>query len=210
MPYIVGLHDLRAEINADYRDTPINELCISVKGEIKFLSMRSAFPLDEISWKFDTMFRNYSTELFHIVWKSHMKAASGIAIKTSTTLVIEDIKTKIWDPAFDECKSLLDSVHDRSIKLVDVDRYFRHIDKRDMLLHRLHNGVMECLGVVRHKINLEWIHTAVNLMMEYWSLVNLADAARTLMTLKNKLNLSGDFSLIRTIAEEVSAEVRVS
>lgn len=157
--------------------------------------MRYAFPLDEILDKFYVMFRDHSTELVCTVWKFHMKKAS------STILLIKDITTKIWEPTFEQCKRLRDSVQNQSIKLHDVDLYFRHIEKIEMNLHRLHCGIMKCMGIVRREV--DWINKAVELMEEYWSIINLSDAAKTIMTLKKKLKLSGDFSLIQTIAEEV-------
>ena len=161
--------------------------------------MRSALPLDEISEKFDVLFRDCSTDLVLKIWKSHMKAAAS-----RTPLVIEDIKTKIWYPTFEECKHLLDSVRDRSIKLTEVDYYFRQFERREMILQRLNNGMRKCLGAAGHSKKLDWIKTAVHFMEEYWSLLNLADAAKTVMSLKSKRKLSGDFILIETIAKKVT------
>ena len=203
--FCIGLDFLRSEINADNSQIPINQLCKSENRQVHFLSMKSALSLDEISSKFDTMFRNYSTELFRLIWKSRMDAAHAIASQTSKILVIEDIKTKIWDPTFEECCSLLSSVEDRSIKLIAVDHYFRHLQNREMQLRRLQIGVQECSGIEGPKIhsNIEWIDTAVHLMKESWSLLSLCSAAKTIMALKNKLNLSGDFSFVHSIAKKV-------
>ena len=203
--FFVGLNYLRCEINADNSRTPIKQLCISENQQVHFLSMKSALPLDEILFKFDTMSRNYSTELFHAIWKFHMDAAHDTASKTGKKLVIEDIKTKIWDPTFVECSNLLSAIKDRSIKLTVVDHYFRHLKNREMQLHRLQIGVQECSGIERHTAhsNIEWIETAVHLMKEYWSLLSLGGAARTIMALKRKLNLSGDFSFVDSIAKKV-------
>lgn len=145
------------------------------------------------------MFREYSTELVQEMWMS----TSADASHACKNLVIEDIKTKIWDPTFEKCKHLLESVHDRSIKLVDVDLYFQHFEDRELFLQRLQKGVIKCSeGSVQMK-DMGWIRTAVDLMKEYWSLKGLVGAAENVLTLKNKLNLSGDFSLMETIVEEV-------
>ena len=195
----IGLDDIRAEINMDHRDTPINKLCISENGKVKFLSMLTALPLDEISEQFGILFRAYSTKLVNKIWKSHMRAA----IDAASPLVISDIKIKIWHSTFQECKCLLDSVHDRSIRLADVDRHFKECENREQLLHRLHNDMRKCLGDAGHSKKLDWIKTAVHFMKQYWSLLRLGDAAKTVMFLKTELNLSGDFTLIQSIAEEV-------
>ena len=168
-------------------------------GKIEYLSLQSAIPLDEIALNFDTMFRKFSTNLIHAIWEAHMNAAS----QKCKELMIMDIKHKIWEPTFRECLNLLESLHDRSIKLVDVDRHFSKIKEKEKELRCLNDGVTMCCNLKKNQ-NLDWIHTAVNLMKEYWTLLSLAEAARILISLKDRLSLSGDFSLIQTIAEEVS------
>lgn len=202
-----GLHDLRREVNADNSRTPINQLCKTENQQVVFLCLKSAFPLDEILFKFDTMFRNYSTTLFGEIWKHHMKTAYVTASQAATALVIDDIKTKIWDPTFVECGNLLSTIKNCSIKLIAVDHYFRRIENRKMQLIRLHNGVLKCSHAeeLKTRSNIEWIDTAIYLMKEYWSLLDLADAARTIMTLKTKLKLSGDFTLVDSIVKKVKS-----
>lgn len=195
-----GLGELKAAITADQHDIPINELWKFENEKMVYLSLQSAIPLDEIALNFDIMFRKFSTNLVHAIWESHMNAASQI----SKELTIMDIKTKIWEPTFLECLGLLESLHDRSIKLVDVDRHFSKIKEKEKELRCLNDGVLMCLGDAKENQNLDWIHTAVKLMEEYWTLLSLAEAAKILITLKDRLSLSGDFSLIQTIAEEVS------
>ena len=204
---IIGLDQLRDEINnSNHNKMPINTLCKVEEGNIFFLSLKSAFPLDEIALKYDIMFRRNSTDIACAIWTFHMdNSAKLIARQEHTQLTIENIKTDIWDPTFEECKALLGSLHDRSIKLDDVDRYFSSVKDRDIhhMLLRFCSGVSECIGSGSHRADSEWIRTSVNLMEEYWSLLKLADAAKTVMTLKEKLGLSGDFTPIKTIADKV-------
>ena len=193
-----GLDQLKAEVYMDHGNSPINKLCTHEKNNIEFHSLWSAFPIDDTAYKFDIMFREFSTDIFHTIWKIHMrKAGSG-----AQELSIIHIKTKIWDPTFNECHRLLESLYNRSIKFTDVDKYFLQVKEKEMQLHRLHSGVMVCLGKQEQKSAQNWIPITIKLMEEYWSLKKLAHAARTVMTLKEKLRLSGDFSLIQTIAEK--------
>lgn len=167
-----------------------------------FLSLQSAFPLDEITVKFDIMFRSFSTSLFHEMWQDHMKkAATAVKRRERSELTIEDIKTAIWNPAFDESIHLLTSLRDKSIKLAEVDRYFSRIEDRKMQLMQLHTGVQRACST--KVTSTEWINDAIYCMEQYWSLLNLASAAETVITLKEKLRLTGDFSLIETLANQV-------
>lgn len=178
---------------------PINELCKLSDGEIVFTSLQSAFPLDDIREQFNIMFSIYSTTLFQDIWEKHMKNAKR---SERTELTLEDIKTVIWQPAIRECIRLLNSLEDRSIKLVDVDHFFKSLKDRKRQLQRLSLGVSKCSSGKMTK-EFDWINDAIRHMEDYWSLLDLSQAASIVIKLKMKLDLSGDFRAIEILANEV-------
>ena len=186
--------ELKAELE-DCKRIPINELCKFEHGKVKFLSLSSAFAIDEIACKFDVLCREFSTDIFLRIWKEK--------VSTTHELLIKHIKTKIWDPTFDECKWLLESLCNRTIKFADVDKYFLGIEEKERQLYHLHCGVMACMGNDEHEATSSWIPKTMKALEDYWSLRKLTQVARTVMTLKEKLKLSGDFSVIQSIANEV-------
>ena len=197
---ITGLDDLRNEITGFNLETPINQLCRREENDVIFISMVSAKPIDKTARQFDIMYREYSTDIFFSIWKSKVKAARS---QRAAKLAIEDIKLIMWGPTVDEGRSLLESLQDRSIKLTEVDRYFSEIKDLESQLHRFHGGIMRCLGSTEQVKSFKWLKTAVKLIEEYWSLLRLADAADVIIDIKNSLTLSGDFTLIQSIAEKV-------
>lgn len=186
---------------SDHGEKSINTLCIKNGDKFKFNCFRSAAPLEEIKIKFDVMFQQYPTEIFGRIWDAHTRKALKSEIR------IEDIKTQIWNPAYEECLNLLESVHDKTIELNRVDHYFKSLRdqrKREKELTQLHLAVTQCVSGRRTKPSqVSWVSKAVSIMEKYWSLHSLADAANIVMTLKDEFSLTGDFKLIKRLSEQV-------
>jgi len=149
------------------------------------------------------MTQKYASDLFVTGWKAAMKAA--VRSNGGAALTLADIHSKVWEPAFRNCRSLLDKLHDRSMKLDQIDVCFRrHELDLEMQLKNLFAGVNECLCETRSDT---WIGGVVRRIHDYWQLCNYRKAARAFLDLKKALNLQkGDFSDVETLATEVRDE----
>ena len=170
-----------------------------MENKIEFLSLKHALPLDEISDNFSVM--SSQSILFQEIWGGHMK----LAATSQQELTIEAIKSVLWDPTFTECNELLDTLQDRSIKLHEVDRFFRDSKHEDIAfqLRELSTSIHKCVCADRTKCNLRWIGGAVQHICDYQSLLTLSKAASVVLTLKAKLSLTGNFKAVETLAKEV-------
>ncbi len=187
----------------DHRDKPIRDLCSINNGKVIFTLLHSALPLEDVPTKFDFMFNKHQSKLFEKIWNHHLKKARK---KSESELTIASIKTDIWDPSFHRCLTLLDSLQNKSIKLSEVDQYFREVKDRERQISALCSGVEMCKDGRVTGDGRQWISTAVHLMDKYWSICELARAAEIVIDLKGKLKLSGDFSLIEGIASQVMCD----
>lgn len=201
----IGLAQLRLEVGANHSNAKVNTLCHSNGDQAKFLSLQSAMPLESIRKNFSSIVSGNSG-LFQVIWQKHMKnAALSVRRKEKTKLAIPDIVTAIWEPTFLECTTLLDTLYYRSIKLVEVDHYFKSMQQNmKWELETLCTGIHLCVQS-HEQNNLRWIDGVVQHIEDYWSLLTLSKAAGVVMELKNKLNLSGDFKAIETLANQVSS-----
>ena len=130
-------------------------------------------------------------------------AEASVKRKERPTLGIEDIKTLIWNEAFGECNQLLNTLHDRSIELAQVDHYFKLI-RQDMIgeLQRLNIGVLKCIDP-SISCSLHWIDDVVQHIQDYWTSLTLSKAATVVIDLKTNLCLTGDFRAIETLTNQV-------
>ena len=196
---------MKRELKSDYDSYPVNTLC-TADGPSRFMYHRfhSANSLEPIRMYFDFMERMYKNDLFHRVWSDATRKASH----RKDELTIQDIVDEIWRPAFKECEeTILEGLRDESIDLQAVDSYFKCYDNIETIeghLHRLFSGVELCHGRTPPQACPAWISVAVHRIHDYWSLSDYAAAAKTILDLKDKLKLTGDFRVITTIAEKVS------
>lgn len=194
------------ELQQNYDSKQIRSLCVS-QGPSQLINkcFNAAIPLDPIKVQYDFMARHHPNDLFHRVWDVALMKAS----RENTEIIIEDIVTKIWDPAFKECCRILESLNNRSMTLEEVNQRFRNYDdgnKIKVQLQKLHKGVELCLNRKPPSERPTWIDRAVERMQQYWTLSRYATAAQTILQLKEKLELTGDFSLMETIAKKVQVE----
>ena len=186
----------------DTSKTPIKVLCVKKEENFSFLSLESATPLDNIKIKFDIILRNFSG-LFSKIWNEHMKTAATAKWKSGSELTIPDIKTEIWEPAFTECQTLLDSLRERTIQLGAVNRYFKSVDQKKRMIQSLYAGIEKCMNNEVWDHDPHWITVAVDLVDKYWSLHEIVEVADVVLNLKGKLGLTGDFTLIETLVKQV-------
>ena len=204
-----GLDRLKRQLKADYDNCSVKTLC-TADGPSKFIYHRfhSAKPLEPIRMLFDFMERLYQNDLFHRVWSN----ATRKVTRRKDELTIQDIVDEIWRPAFKECDgTILGGLRNGSIKLQAVDNYFRcylEIETIENHLHRLYNGVELCYRRNPTQTCPKWIHKAVGRIHKYWTLSDYAEAAETILELKDRLKLTGDFHVMTTIAEKVEIMLR--
>ena len=201
---MLGLVELVRELDQDFESKPISSLCVSRgPSQVDARCFLTAFPLDPIKVKYDFMVRHYQNDFFHRIWEH---TAIRAARASTAELTIPDIVTKIWNPAFEECCKLLDSLSNCSITLREVDdRFLRFNNVSTIKLHleQLHKGVEVCLDRKPPQRCPPWIDSAVERMQQYWMLSRYAKAAQTVLKLRDELNLTGDFALMETIAKKV-------
>ena len=121
-------------------------------------------------------------------------------------LDLADIVSQVWDPTFQSCQVLLESLKNQSVHLVVVDNYFhQYSDDRKGLSESItvfNCGMLACTER-KDPTCSKWIESVVNSMQQYWSLSRYSKAAATLLQLKNELQLSGDFDIVEQLAAKV-------
>ena len=195
-----GRYQLQQELQKDFSQEKICTLCVRENQEIRVLCFQSAGSLSALADKFYIMNHKHSSDLFTVIWGKEMEAARN---SPGGSLTLADIHSKVWDPAFHCCQSLLHDLHDRSMKLTQVDKHFKQHKDRDLerQLKELFAGVNACLGENRSGT---WIKGVARRIYNYWHLCNCREAASAFLDLRETLNLQkGDFSSVEKLATEV-------
>lgn len=204
MYIISGLDELRSELKSDYSSSPINTLCTSTnkKGPIVYCSCKAATPLEPIMTKFQIMAGKNKNDLFQKIW---LKVLNSVK-RSNRELTLEGIVKHLWEPTFRKCLILLDSIREKTILLSEVDQYFlQYVDKEKIAsdLFSLYTGVEMCSNNPKPSSLPRWLRTGVQLMTQYWKLCQYAKAAKVVLDISVKLKITGDFSLMTTLATKV-------
>ena len=200
-----GLTQLGDEICEDYLCKPVNSLCsIDASNVVQFFCFQAAKPLEPILVHYHLLLSVHQSVLFRQLWTSRLKEV----VRLKATLTFSDVVTDIWNPVFIKCCELLESVHERSIKLKDIDKYFyQHKGNHlNIILEDLFKAIEACYH--RTGSDYRWIRPAVHHMDQYWSLCEQAEAAHTVLHLKDSLKLRGNFEVIENVASKVTSSMK--
>jgi hypothetical protein len=190
------LADILKEVKKDRSKSPINTLSSAEESlqSVQFMCFKAARPVQEMLPAYQHFAIQYPSDLFQQIWRSKLKAVAS----EKQTLSFEDVVARIWKPVFDECCQLIDSVKELSITLANVDHHFRCLDNRQLHLEQLFKATEAC-----HEREVEsttWIRGALDRMHRYWNVCEQAEAAKTVLELKETLQLQGNFEVIVRVA----------
>ena len=152
--------------------------------------------------QFRIMAGENNNDVFQKIWLQTLNSIRNSCIE----LTIEGVVEHLWEPTFEECLRLLDEIRDLTILLSSVDIYFlQYDDERHIIAHlfSLYSGIEMCKNNRRPRSHPMWLRRAVHLMVQYWKLCQYTKAAKVVIDVRIKLKITGDFSLMRTIATKV-------
>ena len=168
----------------------------------------SSQALDSMLTSFYFFADKFQSNVFDYVWCSTLKGAS----KKGVLLKIDDVITEVWEPVFTECCKIAEDLYSEDIKLKEIDCYF---DPRDE--HLFHNikmlteAIKACANLPEgQSASNSWIRTVVDKMEMYWSLCSQAEAAKTVLEIKESLHLAGNFDIIKEVAGKIDTSMRES
>ena len=138
-----------------------------------------------------------SSALFKDQWSRAILSASSVQ-----ELKLDDLFCSVWQPCLKNCHWLIQSLIDMSIKLSEVDEYFKlhdvDFDRHVEVLFREVNKTIPVCG------SSESLNEALRKVHHYWSLCRYHEGATIILELKNSLGLvEGDFREVEMLSKEV-------
>ena len=194
------LAELEAELETDINRMFINTLCVRNEDDsIQLICYLSAGSLLKFANEFEVITgARHCSEIFLDVWRKTLR----LAVADNPQLSLRDIYASVWQPSVEQCKSLLDSLLDLSMKLSDVDANLEHHQTHlETQLHLLFKGMAE---ITMKPGNPSLIDKAARRVREYWNLRRYQEGADTFLKVKNTLGLTkGDFRLVERLSQQV-------
>lgn len=190
-------------LDLDTTEKSISSLCHFVGDEIVIPFFREAKPLLCILPNFILLTKTHSSNTFQTFWNEKVTELNQKQLK------IDDVVELIWRPVFEKSCRYLESLKDRSVKLVTVDKLLDQYPEENNLeleIKVLEKGVSECLN---QRSDHTWVMPRVKRMQEYRSLREHANAAKAFLNLKSTLNLTGDFIAVEELAAKVGNIIHI-
>ena len=194
-----GMDLLQEEFKIDFDNLPTSHICSSDEtNTVVIHCFKIGHSLNPILEKFKAISQEYSTDFFQTFWNRQKQKH-----KDATSLNVLTV-VQIWKDTLKECIAFVKSLQDGSISLSSVQEL---VTKREEnLLQDITNleaGICVCKGATP-PTNPVWIRNCVLRMYQYQSLCHHASAAKVFVELKETLQLTGDFSMVEKLADEVS------
>ena len=199
-PSPVGLKELEAELKKSINKVAISTMCVrNEKGDIQLMCFQSAASLLKFASDFEAVSgQKYGNDLFVVIWKRHLLQA----IIDDAELSLNNIFQTVWQPCVEECRKLLQSLINLTMKLSDVDIVLGpHKARLETQLHLLFKGITE---ITKKFSNPSLIDRAARRIRDYWNLRQYQEGADTFLGLKNSLGLTrGDFRPVERLSQQV-------
>ena len=194
-----GLKELDAELRMDFNKECISTMCVrNEKGGIQLICFLSAGSLLKFAGEFQVISgQKYGSDLFTEIWRRNLQQAMA-----NRELNLDDIFEVVWQPCIKECRMLLESLMDQSMKLSNVDTILKpHQARLETQLQLLFKGMAE---ITRKFGDPSLIEQAARRVREDWNLRRYQEGADTFLKVKNTLGLiKGDFRLVERLSQQV-------
>ena len=190
-------------LDVNYESTPMKVVFSTDNEKSLTRLLDETAPLESMLNGYECLAHTHVCLMFNRVWKDEVKA-----LPHESTLSVEEIRTKLWDPVVEKCSELLTTLQKCTMTLAVVDDYFG-LYKRDENaaiddMVKLLDGLNEHHSrPEERKKDILKIEKGVNLVKQYWSLRIYANAAKTCLSLKESMKLQGDFSMVQMLAKQV-------
>ena len=189
---------LQEEYNADYDD-------VAVKDLFTIETVDSSQPVciyftvkdvpNELLECLYVMGNKCCNDLFDSCWREQCKQCNNISS-------FKEVHEQVCKHVLNECKNILLTLEQKTMTLECVDKYFQELDLENNL-KKLCQGIQQCLPDTKVLPAKQWVHSAVVLIQDYKKINGYINAATIVLELKKSMNLTGDFTVIETLAQLV-------
>ena len=196
---------LLQELNKDYYDIPVKELFVpltdSSKSQIvcKFFSTENV-PAVLLQYLY-IVGKRYHNDIFDTCWRKQCKSCANL----HTFQAVYDM---VLTPVLTECKEILLSLEQGTMTLKNVEMYFWKFESIELKsnLQNLCEGMKECFPGDKQLLPpRKWVSTVAKSIQEYKKINGYIAAAKIVLLLKDSMKLTGDFTAVNTIVQQVAS-----
>ena len=193
---------LQKEFNVEYGDVAVKDLFTETAESNQLVCIyftEKSIPNELLKYLY-VMGNKYHNDLFDSCWRKRCKQFDNLS-------TFMEVHEKVCMHVLDECEEILLSLEQKTMTLESVDKYFRKFQETDLEsnLIKLCQGIQQCFPDTEVLPAKQWVHGVVVHIQEYRNINSYMNVATIVLELKKSMNLTGDFTVIDTLAQQVSS-----
>ena len=194
---------LLQELNKDHYDIPVKELFVPLTDSsssqvvCKFFSTENV-PAELLRYLY-IVGKKYHNDIFETLWRKQCKSCANLR-------TFQAVFDMVCIPVLTECKEILVSLEQRTMTLENVEMYFWRFESIELKknLQSLCEGMKECFPGEKQLLSpINWVSTVAKSIQEYKKISSYMAAAKIVLLLKDSMKLTGDFTAVNTIVQQV-------
>ena len=192
---------LQVKFNADYDDVAVKDLFTeTADSKLVCIYFTAKDIPNELLKYLYVMGNKYHNDLFDSFWRERCNECDVLHIST-----FNEVHETVCKHVLDKCEEILLSLEQKTMTLEYVDKYFRKFQETDLEsnLLKLCQGIQQCYPDTELKPARHWVHSVVVDIQEYKKIDSYMNVAKIVLKLKKSMNLTGDFTVIDTLAQQV-------
>jgi len=186
----------------DLSNKQISDICVVKNGKLECVYFsKNELPPQEMLEMFIIIGQN---EFFDHLWKQAKEN-----LDASGDISFTDIFENVWKPTILNCQSLLSKIHKKSITVEEI-RVYESIQDIGKQILALYSGMQKCfpdsISFTKSNPPNKWIKEVndhITLFHKAYSEVH-KNGLEYCLSLKNSQSLTGDFSMIQELNDQVS------
>lgn len=194
MNFIGETTQITKALETDYTVIPVCDLWSCEEGKTAFKYCPIAIPDDIIQ---DVYYFTHHDELSSSVFLKLFEAKKALYLsdKQTNNILLEAVVKELWQPTLSEFSEDFKNLRDGlKLPLSKIEVLFKDIYQ----LNKIEEELGKWCDAVKED-NRKWLKDAAQKLMDYHELCRYSFTAQTIMQLKEKLRLKGDFSIVEIL-----------
>ena len=195
--------ELLQELNKDYYDIPVKELFVSITDSSNTQLVCKFFSTENVPAKLLRYLyivgKKYPNDIFETCWRQQCKSCANLH-------TFQAVYEMVCIPVLTECQEILVSLEQGTMTLENVEMYCWRFESNELKnnLQHLCQGIKECFPSNKQLLPpRNWVSTVAKNIQEYKKISSYIAAAKIVLMLKDSMKLTGDFTAVNTIVQQV-------
>lgn len=207
--------DLEAKLPSVSTNASISKFCkTDDHGKVTFFDTFEE-QVEEMIHLFHILVQKAEHNLFLELWvkKKQHYIRECEQSQRKPSLSLQQVVQNIWNPVYTECNQILQDLATLAMPVKKLNEYIfsnKSKENLELMLKYLFQSLHDCIKFQGREVVMgeEWIRDAVDRILQYRILCKYANAAKILRKVQSTWKLTGDFTVVEALSEQVNSKIQ--